>query len=101
MAVQTLHGLVQEERRANLTGDVVPKRTDQAEIEALFAEVAATRMRLIKAYDNAQVGELLAEIYRYEDRIKALKRLQIPSHGRLAVRQPSPASCSKNNVVAT
>ena len=74
MAVQTLHGLVRGVWRQDLTGDPVQGSSDQAEIDALIDQIAQIRMRLRNARDINEVGELLALIYRCEDRIKDIKR---------------------------
>lgn len=79
MAVQTLHGLVQGERRARPVQVDIPKRAAQDEIDALTAQITASRLRLNNARDTPQVGELLSQIYRCEDRIKAIRRLTCPA----------------------
>ena len=74
MAVQTLHDLVRGVRRQDLTAKLVQGRGDQAEIDALVEQIAHVRMRLQIARDINEVGELLAVIYRCEDRLKVIKR---------------------------
>ena len=60
--------------RQDLTGKAVQGSEDQAEIDALVDQIAQIRMRLQIARDINEVGELLALIYRCEDRIKDIKR---------------------------
>ena len=74
MAVQAFHGLVRGVWRQDLTGKAVQGSEDQAEIDALVDQIAQIRMRLQIARDINEVGELLALIYRCEDRIKDIKR---------------------------
>lgn len=79
MAFQALHGLVREKCRSDLIGAAASKGANQAEIEALVALVAATRLKLIRARDSAQIAEMLGQIYRCEDRIKVINRLHRPA----------------------
>lgn len=74
MVVQTVHGLVRGVRRQDLIGKAVQGSGDQAEIDALINQITQIRMRLRIARDINEVGELLALIYRCEDRIKDIKR---------------------------
>ena len=87
MVVQTLYGLVRGVRRQDLTGKAVQRSGDQAEIDALVDQIAHLRMRLQVARDINEVGELLALIYRCEDRIKDIRRSSRPR--RLAQRPDS------------
>ena len=73
MAVQTLHGLVRGAWRQDLIGRPI-QGSDQAEIDALIDQIAHIRTRLRVARDINEVGEMLALIYRCEDRIKDIKR---------------------------
>ena len=74
MAVQTAHGPVRGMWRQGLTGQPVQGRGDPEEIDTLLDQMAATRIRLRIARDITEVGELLALVYRCEDRIKDIKR---------------------------
>lgn len=74
MAVQNFHGLVREMWRQDLTGQPVQGRGDPEEIVTLLDQIAATRIRLCLARDIIEVGELLALVYRCEDRIKDIRR---------------------------
>ena len=74
MAVQTLHGLVRGAWRQDLIGRPIQGSDDQAEIDALIDQIAHVRTRLRVARDINEVGELLALIYRCEDRIKHVQR---------------------------
>ena len=74
MAVQTLDGLDSGMWRQNLTGRAVQGRGDTEKIDILLDQIAATRIRLCLARDISEVGELLALVYRCEDRIKDIKR---------------------------
>ena len=73
--------------RQDLTGQAVQGSEDQAEIDALVGQIAHVRMRLRIARNINAVGELLALIYRCEDRIKDIKRSSRP---RRVARRPDP-----------
>lgn len=90
MAVQTLHGLVRGGWQQDLTGHSVQGSSDQAEIDALVDQIAQIRTRLRIARDINEVGELLAQIYRCEDRIKDIKRS--------SRRQKSPAEAQASRI---
>ena len=74
MAFQAVHGLVRGVWRQDFTVHPVRGNSNQAEIDALVDQIAQIRMRLRMARDINEVGELLALIYRCEDRIKDIKR---------------------------
>lgn len=74
MAGQALHGLVRGAWRQDLTGHPDPARGGPEEIDTLFEKIARTRTRLQVARDIDEVGELLALVYRCEDRIKLIQR---------------------------
>ena len=74
MAVQALHGLVRGAWRQDLTSHPDTARGDPDEVDTLLEKIASTRTRLQVARDIDQVGELLALVYRCEDRIKLIQR---------------------------
>ena len=90
MAVQTLHGLVRGAWSQDLIGRPVQGSDEHSEIDALIDQIAHIRTRLRVARDINEVGELLALIYRCEDRIKDIKRS--------SRRQKSPAKAQASRM---
>ena len=74
MAVQAIHGLVRGAWRQDLVGQPDKARGDPDEVDTLLEKIANTRTRLQVARDIDEVGELLALVYRCEDRIKLIQR---------------------------
>lgn len=74
MALQAVHGLVRGAWRQGLTAQPVWGKGGQGEIDNLLEQIADTRTRLRGAREIRMVGDLLALIYRCEDRINDIKR---------------------------
>lgn len=74
MALPAVHGLVRGSGWQGLTAHAVRSKGGEGEIDALLEQIANSRTRLQAAREISQIGDLLALIYRCEDRIKAIKR---------------------------
>ena len=74
MALPAVHDLVRGAGWQSLTAQPVWGKGGQGEIDNLLEQIANSRTRLQAAREISQIGDLLALIYRCEDRIKAIKR---------------------------
>jgi len=74
MALPAVHDLVRGAGWQSLTAQPVWGKGGQGEIDNLLEQIANSRTRLQAAREIRKIGDLLALIYRCEDRIKDIRR---------------------------